>query len=192
MNVAQRAKAMLFDPLAEWARIEQESDDPAYLLSRYVAVMAAIPALFGFVGTSVIGTSVAGAGVTRAPLFDGVFGAIFGYVMACAMVLVLGLLIDLAAPLFGGRRDFDSAFKLAVFSFTPVWLAGMFLVLPGLRFLELTGFYGAYLLWLGLPPLIKTPEQKSPGFAFLIVACAGLLLYLAATLQRIVFGTPGL
>ena len=47
MNVAQRAKAMLFDPLAEWARVEQESDDPAYLLSRYVAVMAVIPALFG-------------------------------------------------------------------------------------------------------------------------------------------------
>jgi Yip1 domain len=192
MNVAQRAKAMLFDPLAEWARIEQESSDPAYLLSRYVAVMAVIPALFGFIGTSMIGTSVAGAGVTRTPLFDGVFGAIFGYVMACAMVLALGLLIDLAAPLFGGRRDFDSAFKLAVFSFTPVWLAGIFLLLPGLRFLVLTGFYGAYLLWLGLPRLIKTPERKSPGFAFLIVACACLLLYLAATLQRMVFGTPGL
>jgi hypothetical protein len=107
-------------------------------------------------------------------------------------VLVLGLLIDLAAPLFEGRRDFDSAFKLAVFSFTPVWLAGIFLLLPGLRFLVLTGFYGAYLLWLGLPRLIKTPERKSPGFAFLIVACACLLLYLAATLQRMVFGTPGL
>ena len=192
MNAALRAKAMLFDPLAEWARIERESGDPAYLLSRYVAVIAVIPALFGFIGTSVIGTSVAGTGVTRTPLFDGVFGAFFGYVMACATVLVLGLLINLAAPLFDSRRDFDSAFKLAVYSFTPVWLAGVFLLLPGLRFLVLTGFYGAYLLWLGLPQLIKTPEQKSPGFAFLIVACACLLLYLAAVLQRMVFGTPGL
>ncbi len=192
MNAALRAKAMLFDPLLEWTRIEQETGDPAYVLSRYVAVLALIPAVFSFIGTSVIGVIVPGAGVIRTPVFDGLFGAIFGYVMACATVLLLGLIIDLAAPLFGGRRDFDSAFKLAVYSFTPVWLAGVFLLLPGLRFLALTGCYGAYVLWLGLPRLIKAPEQKVQSFTLLIVACACLLLYIAAVTQRMVFGTPGL
>jgi hypothetical protein len=192
MNAALRAKAMLFDPLLEWTRIEQETGDPAYVLSRYVAVLALIPAVFSFIGTSVIGVIVPGVGVIRTPVFDGLFGAIFGYVMACATVLLLGLIIDLAAPLFGGRRDFDSAFKLAVYSFTPVWLAGVFLLLPGLRFLALTGCYGAYVLWLGLPRLIKAPEQKVQSFTLLIVACACLLLYIAAVTQRMVFGTPGL
>jgi hypothetical protein len=192
MNAALRARAMLFDPLSEWTRIEQESGDPAYVLSHYVAVLALVPAVFGFIGSSVIGVTGSGASVMRTPVLDGLFGATFGYVMACATVLLLGLIIDLAAPLFGGRRDFDSAFKLAVYSFTPVWLAGIFLVLPGLRFLALTGCYGAYVLWLGLPRLIKAPEQKSQGFALLIVACACLLLYIAAAVQRIVFGTPGM
>jgi hypothetical protein len=192
MNPARRAKAMLLDPLAEWARVERETGDPAYVLSRYVAVLALVPAVFGFIGTSIIGVIVPGAGLVRILVFDGLFGAIFGYVMACATVLLLGLIIDVAAPLFGGRRDFDSAFKLAVYSFTPVWLAGIFLVLPGLRFLILTGFYGAYILWLGLPRLIKTPEQKSPSFAVAIVVCACLLIYIAATAQRMAFGTPGL
>ena len=108
----------------------------------------------------------------RAPLVNGMFGAILGYVLSCAIVLVLGILINLVAPLFGGRRDFDSAFKLSVYSFTPAWLAGIFLVLPGLHFLTLTGFYGAYILWLGLPRLIKSPGQRSLGFAALIVVCA--------------------
>jgi len=192
MNPARRAKAMMLDPLAEWARVERETGDPAFVLSRYVAVLALIPAVFGFIGTSLIGVIVPGAGAVRTALFDGLFGAIFGYVMACATVLVLGLIVDLAAPLFGGRRDFDSAFKLAVYSFTPVWLAGVFLVLPGLRFLMLSGFYGAYVLWLGLPRLIKVPEQKTPSFVVLIVVCACLLVYIAATAQRLVFGTPGL
>jgi hypothetical protein len=111
--------------------------------------------------------------------------------MACATVLLLGLIIDLVAPLFGGKRNFDSAFKLAVYSFTPVWLAGVFLLLPGLRFLALTGCYGAYVLWLGLPRLIKVPEQKTQSFTLLIVACACLLLYITAVTQRMVFGTPG-
>ena len=137
MKAAWRAKAMLLDPAAEWPAIERESGDPAYLLSRYVAVLALVPAVCGFIGASVIGVVVPGTGLVRASLFDGFFGAIFGYAMAVAIVLVLALIIDLLAPLFGGRKEFDSAFKLAVYSYTPVWLAGIFLLLPGLRFLIL-------------------------------------------------------
>jgi len=192
MNAARRAKAMLLDPRAEWARIEQETGDLAYVLSRYVAILALVPAVFGFIGGSLIGVIVPGGALVHAPIFDGLFGAIFGYAMACATVLLLGLMIGLAAPLFHGRRDFGSAFKLAVYSSTPVWLAGIFLVLPGLRFLVLTAFYGAYLLWLGLPRLMPAPEQRSRSFTVLIVMTAWLFIYIAATAQRTVFGTPGL
>ena len=148
MNPALRAKAMLADPSAEWARIEQESGDPAFLLSRYVAVLALVPALFGFIGACVIGVIVPGAGMVRAPI---VRRPVRRDLRLCdelaSRCCCSALIIDLLAPLFGGRRDFDSAFKLAVYSFTPVWLAGIFLLLPGLRFLVLTGFYGAYILW---------------------------------------------
>lgn len=192
MNTASRAWAMLVDPLAEWAVIDKETGDPAFLLSRYVAVLAFIPALFGFIGASVIGVTVPAAGVVRAPLFDGVFGAIFGYVESFAISLLLGLIINLLAPYFGGRRNFDSALKLAVYAYTPVWLTGIFLLLPGLRFLILTGFYGGYVLWLGLPRLIKSPPDRAMGYAATIAACACILTLAAAAAQRAVFGTPGL
>ena len=189
MKAAWRAKAMLLDPAAEWPAIERESGDPAYLLSRYVAVLALVPAVCGFMGASVIGVVVPGAGLVRASLFDGFFGAIFGYAMAFGIVLILALVIDLLAPLFGGREDFDSAFKLAVYSYTPVWLTGIFLLLPGLRFLILLGFYGAYVLVLGLPRLMKAPEQKSYLYALVIVVCAVALTLGAAAAQRAVFNT---
>jgi hypothetical protein len=192
MKAAVRAKAMLVDPAAEWIAIERESGDPAFLLSRYVAVLALVPALAGFIGTSLIGVVVPGAGLMRAPLFDGVFGAIFGYVLTVATMLVLGFVINLMAPLFGGQKGFDNAFKLVVYSYTPVWLAGIFLVLPGLRFLVLTGFYGAYVLWTGLPRLMKSPPQKSLIYVAVSVVCACALAYITAALQRAVFGTPGL
>lgn len=192
MNAAQRAKAIMVDPLREWAAIESEPGDPVYVLSRYVTVLAAVPAVFGFIGASVIGVTAPNAGIVRAPVFNGLFGAIFGYVLTCATVLLLGLIVNLLAPLFGGRRDFDKAFKLAAYSFTPVWLAGIFLVLPGLHFLTLTGFYGGYILWLGLPRLTKSPTQKSLNFTALIVVCAFALAYIAGAAQRMVFGTPGL
>ena len=60
MNPALRAKAILADPLAEWARIERESGDPAFLLSRYVAALAVVPALFGFIGACFVGAVMPG------------------------------------------------------------------------------------------------------------------------------------
>jgi Yip1 domain len=191
MKAAWRAKAMLLDPAAEWPAIERESGDPAYLLSRYVAALALVPAVCSFIGASVIGVIVPGTGLVRASLFDGFFGAIFGYAMTFGIVLILALTIDLLAPLFGGRKDFDSAFKLAVYSYTPVWLAGIFLLLPGLRFLILLSFYGAYVLALGLPPLMKSPAQKSYGYAIVVVVCACALTLIVAAIQRAVFHTAG-
>jgi hypothetical protein len=192
MNLLALVKAILVDPMAAWAQIEKDVGDPALLLRRYVAALALIPPLAGFAGATLIGVVTPSGAIARASLFNGAAGAIFGYVMSCATVLVLGLIINLSAPLFGGRRNFNNAFKLAVYSFTPIWMAGIFLVLPGLHFLVLVGCYGAYLLWLGLPWLTKTPEDQSANFAAVIIASALGLLYIAALAQRLVFGTPGL
>lgn len=192
MNAAWRAQAILADPAGEWARIETEPGDAAYLLTSYVARLALVPAVFGFIGACVVGTIVPGVGAVRVPILDGLFGAVFGYVMTCATVLLLGLLIDVLAPRFGGRRDFVSAFNLAVYSYTPVWLSGIFLLAPGLRFLGLTGFYGAYILWRGLPRLMKTPAGRVPAYAAVIVAGAGALILLAAAARHALLGSAGL
>jgi len=192
MNALVRSKAILVDPAAAWRGIEKDVGDPAYLLSRYVAVLALIPALSSFVGATLIGVLTPSGASLRGDLIDGLFGAVFSYAASCAIVLLLGLIIDLLAPLFGGRRDFEEAFKLAVYSFTPLWLAGIFLLLPGLRFLLLTGVYSIYLFWLGAPRLTKMPEQQAANFTLVIVVCTAGLLYGAALAQRMLFGTPGL
>jgi hypothetical protein len=192
MHAISRALTILADPSAEWARIEKDADDLAYLLLGYVALLALIPAVFGLIGACFIGAVIPGKGLVHASTFDGVFGAIVGYVLSFVTVALLGLFIDLLAPQFGGRRDFVSAFRLAVYSYTPVWLTGVFLLLPGLRFLMLTGFYGAYILLAGLPRLMKSRPQKSASFTALVTLCAFVLTMLATATQRALFGTPWL
>jgi Yip1 domain len=192
MNPAMRAKAMLADPFTEWTRIERESGDPVYLVSRYVAILALVPVIFGFLGSSIVGEVVPGAGVVKANAFDGLFGAIFTYVATFIIVFVLALIINFLAPYFSGQRDFDAALKLTVYSFTPVWLAGVFLILPGFRFLVLTGFYGVYVLWTGLPRLMKTPPARSRSYVLIIAACGFALILAAIIGQRVVFGTRGI
>ena len=191
MKAALRAIAILVDPAAEWPWIERDSGDAVYLLAYYVAPLALIPALCGFIGGSLIGVIVPGGGVVRTPIFMGLLAAVFGYAAAFAAVLLIGLLIAALAPRFGGQRDFTGALKLAVYSFTPVWLTGITLILPGLHFLELVGLYGAYVLVQGLPLIMKSPAERSHAYAAAVVAFAGVLIFLIAAAQRALFGTAG-
>ena len=55
---------------------------------------------------------------------------------------------------------------------TPVWLAGVFLLIPGLNFLMILGLYGSYLLWVGLPPLMGAPQENALLYALCVTVCA--------------------
>ena len=78
------------------------------------------------------------------------------------------LIIDALAPSFRSQRNFPNALKLSVYSFTPVWLAGIFILIPGLRFLTILGLYGLYLMWTGMTPLMGSPRDKSLLYAFCV------------------------
>src|SRR4029077_8195463 len=105
-------------------------------------------------GGSVIGQSLPFIGYYRAPMAAGLTLAVFSFVMAIVGVFILSLIINALAPTFGGQKDSMQALKVAVYSYTPAWVAGALRVLPLLGVLAVLGaLYGLYLLYLGLPRL---------------------------------------
>jgi hypothetical protein len=182
VDIVERVKAILLTPKTEWPVIEGESGDPAYLFPNYVAILAAIPAVCGFIGASIIGISLPGLGTVRIGIVSGIASAIIHYLLAFVMVYVLGLIIDALAPTFGGQKNQPNALKLAVYSMTPAWLAGVFSLIPGLRGLSILGLYGLYLLWVGLPLLMKAPREKSIGYAGAVVVCAVVISIVIAAI----------
>jgi hypothetical protein len=184
MNLIERVKAILLTPRTEWPVIEREPGDVAYLFTNYVAILAAIPAVCGFIGTSLIGISLPGLGTVRVPIVAGLIGAIVGYLLTFAMVYVVALITDLLAPTFGGQKNFENALKLTAYSYTPAWLVGIFLLLPSLGFLAILGLYGLYLLWTGISPMMKAPQDRSLVYTIAIIVCAiviGLIVGLVQT-----------
>src|SRR5205814_7728853 len=79
------------------------------------------------------------------------------FVLTLVGVFVLGLIIDVLAPSFGGVKDNEQSLKVAAYSMTAAWLAGIFSILPSLSMLSLLGLYSLYLLHLGLPVLKHAP-----------------------------------
>jgi Yip1 domain len=178
-QLIERVKAILLTPQTEWPVIAREPGDTAALFTRYVAILALIPALAGFIGTSLIGRYV--------PFFSGLMSAIVGYVMAFVVTFVVALIVDALAPTFGAQKNFPNALKLTVYSYTPAWLAGIFLLIPGLSFLAILGLYGLYLLWLGLPPLMLAPRDKALPYAATVVVCAVIIALVLGFIQAAIF-----
>jgi hypothetical protein len=162
MNLVERVKGIILSPKTEWPVIAGEPGDAGYLFSNYVAILAAIPAVCGFIGAVLIGV----------PVFAALIAAVIHYVLAFVAVYIVALIVNLLAPTFSSQKNFENALKVTVYSQTPVWLVGVFSLIPALSFLAILGLYGLYLLWLGLPPLMKTPPEKSIWYTITIVVCA--------------------
>jgi len=180
MNLVERVKHILLTPRAEWEAIDTEAATPAALYTGYVIPLAAIGPIAQVIGSAVFGVRF-GGGMYRAPLGAAITAAVVGYALSLASVFVLALIIDALAPTFGGTKNQMQALKVAVYSSTAGWLAGIFAIVPGLRALSILGFYSIYLLYLGLPVLMKSPAEKAGAYTAIVIVAA-IILFAVVTM----------
>jgi hypothetical protein len=165
LELVKRVRAIVSTPQTEWPAVAGESND--ILAIRYVAILALIPALARLIGGWLIG------GYT--PLLSALVGAVVAYALSFGVVFAVALVVDLFAPKFGGQRSYSSALRLTAYSFTPPWLAGLVLLVPGASFLILLGLYGLYLMWIGLPVLMQAPRERALAYIIAVGGCAIVL-----------------
>lgn len=175
MGIVDRVKNICLSPNTEWPVIAGEAATPGGLVTGYALPLMAIGAIAGFIGGSIIGYSVFGS-TFRTPIGAGIVGLCLMIVMGLIGLFLLAFLINALAPTFGGQQNFTQAMKVAVYSYTPAWVAGVLNVIPFLGMLAILGaLYGLYLLYLGLPSLMKSPQDKSMGYTVVVVICAIVL-----------------
>ncbi|MGA7981722.1 MAG: Yip1 family protein [Chromatiaceae bacterium] len=186
MKLIDRVKKILLQPKTEWDVIAAETATTADLYRGYIAPLAAIGPVASFVGLSLVGVNLPFAGTYRAPIGSGITTAITAYVFALAAVYVLALIVNAFATTFGGEKNQLQALKVVAYSSTPGWVAGVLQVLPMLGILALfASLYGIYLLYLGLPVLMKSPPEKAGRYTVVVVLCAIGLSILIAVLAGI-------
>ncbi len=176
-----RIRGILFDPWAEWARIEAEPASVAGLMLGWVAPLALIGPLAGLVRALVFGSSQLGI-VYHPSIAQAVSDAGFAYAMSLVAALVLALIIDALAPFFGGTRDRVQAMKIAAYGGTAAYLVAVFQVVPWLGLLGWLGVYSLFLIYLGLPRLMHAPKGKADVYTLVTVVLAMLLFWIAASI----------
>ena len=188
-GLVDRTKNILITPKTEWPVIDAEPSSIGDIYKRYVLILAAIPVVAGLIGNLLFGYSVLGMTFKLAPI-TALSSAILQYLLSLASVFVLALIIDALAPTFGGTKNQVQAVKVAAYSNTAGWVAGILMILPQLAPIAgLLGLYGFYLLYLGLPLLMRAPAEKALGYT-VVTVIAAILLFLvvgaiAATAGRL-------
>lgn len=187
MNIIDRVKNILLTPKTEWDIINGETATPQSLLMSYVLPLAIVASA---------GTLLKGL------LFGGTTGLMFFIVTAIITFMVhaityyvIVIIVDMLAPSFDSEKNLGKSAQLVAYSATSSYLGAFFSFVPIVGWLiALAGWgYGIYLMYLGIGPLKKAPEDKKVVYmivAFLIM----ILLYfiLVAIFSGIMLAAMGL
>lgn len=170
-GLINRAKAVTLKPDETWPVIAKEADAPMQVFLRYVVPLAAIGPIASFIGGQVFGFGA--FGISYRPSFmGGLSQAITSYVLTLASIWLIAWVANFLSPKFEGKDDFASAFKLAAYSMTAAWIAGIVGLVPSLAILGLAGLYSLYLFYKGAPTMMDVPKDKSVVYTAVTVVVA--------------------
>ncbi len=174
-KIIERVKSILLSPKDALTAVKSEEMSIADFMKEYVAILAAIPAVAQFIGLALVGHSVFG----RRSFIGTLFYAALFYIFSLVSIFVYSKVIDALAQSFNATKNDLSAFKLTVYAWTPAFVAGIFHIVPGLQVLAMLGaLYGIYILYLGLPILMESSEEKTVPFTVVGILVALLTMVL--------------
>lgn len=177
--ILSRAWGLLREPGKEWEQIKAEQTTIPSILIGYVAPLAAIPPVCDLIGSTLFNSML-----SLDPASAVVRGVVT-WVVSIALVFLLGLLVNTLADNFDGDRDDLSAQKVAAYALTPAFLSGVFSLWPPLWWLSLIALAAmVFLMYRGLPILMKAPEDRALGYAATVTIAAmvaGIVLFTLAS-----------
>jgi len=170
----QHLALLITSPRRFWQEEVEAPGDLKFLLVPRMLVLAALPGVAVFLSTLL-------RGLFNGQYIAGPLVAVLSAVLVVAfnigVWIILGYVIDQLANLFDGQREIRQSMKLAAAVVIPVWLGFMLNVIPhAAGFIlgsvgSLAGLgYGCYLLYLGLPMMNGTPQDRAATYTIAAMA----------------------
>lgn len=173
-GVLRLAWRLIRSPDAAWADIAARPASLHDVALRYVLPMSLVPAIAWTAGTALFPDDVGGPAVAR----DAAGLALNGLWTMLGSLLTVVLLtaaIAVVAPMYGCRRDWAQAFRVAAYSPTPVWMAGALLVKPVLVLvLVVPALHACLLLHGGVRALMGVKAGEAAEYAAVTVFLAAV------------------
>ncbi len=178
---------LFINPKKEWQAIHDSDCSVTKCYLSYVLILAAIPPVSGYFGTTVFGWSFGAREVVKLAPESALIIAAAYYLIMLVGVFTMGLMIQWMGKTYDAEQPLSRTVSLAAYTATPLFLIGVFELMPILWVNFLVGLpalgYSVVLLYTGLPIMMGISEEK--GFLFssavLAVGLVALVCMMVAT-----------
>ncbi|MCP3752023.1 Yip1 family protein [Pseudomonas sp. SBB6] len=173
-----------------WMEIRREEElHPRHYLP-HLLLMALIPALCLFIGTTSIGWSLAGTERVRLSVTSAAELGVLLYASSVLGLMIMGGFIRWMSRTFDARPTLNQCIGFAAYTATPYFVAGVAGLYPGrwlaLIVLAVASAYATFLLYIGLPTFLRL--RKEDGLLYSTsVWTVGLLVLVTILVSMILF-----
>ena len=175
---------ILFRPRATWNQLAQKPDESIKARLLLIIGLALIPPIAFYYGTTQVGWSITGDSFTRVTPASAIPLAVLFYLALIAAVVVIGLMAHWMSKTYDADSFPIKGVVMVGYACVPVFLAGILAIYP-IWWLDgivatLACCYAIRLIYLGVPAMMKVPEDRGMLYASALFAVA--LVYVVVVL----------
>ena len=177
----QHTFGLLVRPATQWRTIAALPESTLNTLLLYPCILALLPAVAWYFGTTQIGWSVGDDGEPiRLTRESARVICILFYLTMIACVSIIGYFIHWMAATYGAQTTVTRGIVTAGLIATPLFIAGLVGFYPILWLDMLIGVvavcWAVYLMYLGIPIMMNIPEERGFLFSSAVLAIAMVIL----------------
>jgi hypothetical protein len=173
--------SIMLRPRAKWQEVSELPQEDFDMAAMYPVLFAMIPAAAWYYGTTQVGWTVGDSTdivkLTEASAFR-IICAFYGAMVIS--ILAIGYSIHWMSGTYGVKASFSEGIAISGITATPLFLAGLLGFYPVMWVDLILGTVAAcwsvYLLYIGVPVVLKIPEEKGFLYSSAIMAVCLVLL----------------
>ena len=174
------ALGLLVQPSVQWKRVSELSTPTMKTMGIYPCIMAILPAVAWYYGTTVVGWTVGDGDPIKLTKDSALAIILLFYFVMVASVAVIGYFIHWMSQTYGAESSLAKGIVIAGFTATPLFVAGIVGFYPVLWLDMLIGVvavcWAVYLLYLGIPIVMNIPEERGFLFSSAVIAICLVIL----------------
>jgi len=183
---------LMAHPDREMRDIKQENESVSHHYTHHVLLMAAIPVICAFIGTTQLGWNLGEGRFVQLNLLTGIALGILFYLLILGGVAVMGRVIYWMARDYPQRPSMQRCTVFAGYVATPLFLSGIVALYPLVWLCVLIGalalVYTGYLLYVGIPLFLNIDRDESLRFSGSTLAIGVLVFEVLLALTVVLWG----
>ncbi len=180
-------------PDQEWREIRVDAEESVtHMYVTHTLILAAIPAISAFIGTTQIGWMIGGSVPVMLTINSALWMSLMSYLVMLAGVAVMATFIHWMARTYDALPSMSRCIAFATYTATPLFIGGLAALYPHMWLAMLVGTaaicYTVYLLYVGLPTFMNIDPDEGFLFSSSILAVGLVMLVAIMALSVIIWG----